>query len=189
MKRLKAESRILGIDDGPFVKHQSKETLVVGVMFRGGAYLDGLLSTQVRVDGDDATEKLSSMISRSKFCGGLYCILIDGIALGGFNVIDIQTLRKQTGVPVICVIRRKPDIRNILRVLDRIGMGHKRALIEKLGEPRLWRKIWYQCFGIDTAGAEKVLALTCTRSEVPEPIRVAHIIASGIVTGESKGRA
>ncbi|MBM3309562.1 MAG: DUF99 family protein, partial [Candidatus Altiarchaeales archaeon] len=48
--RIKPEVRILGLDDGPF-KQNDKKVLVVGVVFRGGSFLDGVVSTKVRVDG------------------------------------------------------------------------------------------------------------------------------------------
>jgi endonuclease V-like protein UPF0215 family len=34
--------------------------------------------------------------------------------------------------------------------------------------------------GISEADAKEIIALTSTRSSFPEPLRVAHIIASGI---------
>jgi endonuclease V-like protein UPF0215 family len=36
--------------------------------------------------------------------------------------------------------------------------------------------------GIQEEDAEKIIRLTSTRSSVPEPLRVAHIIASGTST-------
>ena len=46
-----------------------------------------------------------------------------------------------------------------------------------------------QICGIERIDAEKIVKLSTTRSAIPEPLRVAHIIAAGIVNGESKGRA
>ena len=45
-----------------------------------------------------------------------------------------------------------------------------------------------QVAGINPADAEQIVKLTSTRSLVPEPLRVAHLIATGIVRGESVGR-
>ena len=65
VKGLKPEIRILGIDDSPFSKTDGT-ALVVGVIFRGGNFLDGVLSCRVAVDGNDATEKLTGMIRGSR---------------------------------------------------------------------------------------------------------------------------
>jgi hypothetical protein len=45
-----------------------------------------------------------------------------------------------------------------------------------------------QIVGITRSDAEKLVKLTSTRSLLPEPLRVAHLIATGIVRGESVGR-
>ena len=97
--RIKPEIRILGIDDGFFLKGD-KETLLVGVVFRGGFWLDGILSTQVAVDGMDATEKIIEMVMSSRY-DDLRVIMLSGITVAGFNTIDITDLNRQTGLPVI----------------------------------------------------------------------------------------
>ena len=51
------------------------------------------------------------------------------------------------------------------------------------------KSLYYQFIGLRKDEAERVIRLSCTRSLIPEPLRVAHLIASAIVKGESKGRA
>lgn len=53
----KKEIRVIGIDDSPFNKFKDKKALIVGVVMRGGLYVDGILSAKVDVDGDDSTKK------------------------------------------------------------------------------------------------------------------------------------
>lgn len=186
---MKKEIRIIGIDDAPFDKFKSKETLVIGTIFRGGQFIDGILSTRIKVDGSDSTEKLISMINSCKFKPQLQCIMIDGIAFGGFNVIDIEELNKKTGIPVIVIIRRMPDIENIKKILIKIKKKEKIKLIDKAGRPVKINDVYIQIKGISLETAKEILRISCTRSLIPEPIRVAHLIGSGIVDGESKGRA
>jgi len=162
---------------------------VVGALFRGGSLFECILSTTIRVDGRNATKKLVAMIHGSKFKPQIRCILLDGIALGGFNVVDIQTLHSETGIPVIVVIRRKPDINQIKKVLTKINHPSKIKLIEKAGPVKKLGKIYVQHCGIGFDEVKEIIGLTATRSYVPEPIRVCHLIASGIVDGESRGRA
>ena len=64
---MKKEIRILGIDDSAFQKHVKKDILIIGTVFRGGQFLDGLVSTKIRVDGNNATKKITQMIEKSKF--------------------------------------------------------------------------------------------------------------------------
>jgi len=186
---MKQEIRVLGIDDAPFEKFKKGKVLIVGTLFRGGRWLDGVLSVKVRVDGNNATSKLIEMVNRSKFKPQLQALLLNGIALGGFNVVDINKLNKKTGVPVIVVIRKYPDFAKIKSALQKLKKMSKYRLIEKAGEVHKVGKIYVQTAGISLEDASKILKVICTRSLLPEPIRVAHLIGAGIVFGESKGDA
>jgi len=186
---MKKEIRILGIDDAPFNKFKKGNVLVVGTIFRGGSWLDGVLSTKVKVDGSNSTKKLIEMINKCKFKPQIQCIILDGIAFGGFNIVDVEELNKKTKIPVIIVIRRMPDFKKIKSTLKKLRKERKYRLIEKAGEVHKVSKIYIQINGISLEDAKKVLKISCTRSLLPEPIRVSHIIAAGIVTGESKGKA
>jgi endonuclease V-like protein UPF0215 family len=186
---MKREVRVVGIDDAPFDKFSQRNVLVVGAVFRGGTLLDGILSTKVRVDGTNSTKRLVAMLNNSKFKPQLQCILLDGIAVGGFNVMDVRKLNRETSLPVIVVMRRFPDFKKIKRALRTINKQGRLALMEKAGKIQKVGKIYIQLTGIDLEKAKDILKITCTRSHLPEPIRVAHIIASGIVEGESRGRA
>ena len=186
---VKKEIRVIGIDDSPFNKFKDKKILVIGVVMRGGSWVDGILSTKVTVDGDDSTKKLAEMINKCKFKPQLQCIFLDGIAVGGFNVVDVKELGKKTKLPVIIVIRRKPDIQNIKNTLKKIKKQQKIKLIEKAGEVFRIDNIFIQSAGIEIDDLRKILKVVCTRSLIPEPIRLAHLIAQGVIFGESKGRA
>lgn len=185
----KREIRILGIDDSPFKKFKKGNILVIGTIFRGGTLLDGILTTKVSIDGNNSTKKLIHMINSSKFKPQLRCILLNGIALAGFNVVDIEELNKKTKIPVIVVIRKYPDFKKIEETLKKINKHKKYKLIHKAGPVEQVGKIYIQKKGISLEKTKHILKLTCTRSLIPEPIRVAHLIASGVITGESKGKA
>ena len=51
-----------------------------------------------------------------------------------------------------------------------------------------YKKVYYQAIGLSDQDVEQIIRLTCTHSQIPEALRVAHLIASGI-RGESRGRA
>jgi endonuclease V-like protein UPF0215 family len=42
--------------------------------------------------------------------------------------------------------------------------------------------------GLDAAAARGLAELTTVRGHMPEPLRLAHLIAAGWVTGRSKGQ-
>src|SRR5262245_29919796 len=112
-------SHVIGIDDSPFQREHRGDVKIVGVVFAGPRF-DGLLSASVRRDGVNATRSIYAMIERSRFVEHLQAVLLQGIALGGFNVIDIQKLALWLGVPVMVVVRKMPDMAAV-----------KKALLEK----------------------------------------------------------
>jgi len=206
---IKKEIRILGIDDAPFNKLQNPfwipglqrvtnkllrrfmkgKTIVIGTFFRGGSSLDGVVSTKITVDGDDSTKNIVEMINKCKFKPQLKLLMLDGIAVGGFNIIDIEELNKKTGLPVIVVIRNQPDFDKIEAALKKLGKEKKYELIKKAGRVYKIKNIYIQAKGIELEEAKEIVEMTCTRSYIPEPVRAAHLIASGVVDGESRGRA
>jgi hypothetical protein len=184
---VKPEIRVLGIDDGVFTPHSRGFALIVGVVFRGGYWLDGVMHTRVRVDGMDATRKMKSMIVSSPHRRQLRIIMLNGVTCAGFNVIDIEKLSAQTDLPVIAVTREKPNLSEIRKALRNLPHGGKRwDIMRKIGEPLEVRTrsknamVYMQTAGIYEDDAEKILRATSTRSNIPEALRVAHLIASGI---------
>ncbi len=120
--------------------------------------------------------------------------MLDGIAVGGFNVIDIRELADRTRLPVIIVIRNKPNLKRVLSALKNVPNSKEKAkLIAKAGKIREVKvgdgKIYFQCKGIVVSKAKEIIQTAVSRGHMPEPIRTAHLIAAGIVEGESKGRA
>ena len=186
---MKKQIRILGIDDAAFDKFKDKEVIVIGTVFRGGDFMDGVMTCKVQVDGDNATKKVIEMINKSKFKTQFRAIMLDGIAVAGFNVFDISLLYEKTKIPVIVVMRNYPDLRKIKDTLTNLGMKEKINLLEKAGEIYPYKEIHYQVYGIKKYEAEEILKISCTHSHIPEPIRIAHLIGAGLVFGESKGRA
>lgn len=186
---MKKEIRVLGIDDSPFNKFKKGNSIVIATLFRGGTSIDGILSTKVAVDGNNSTKKLIEMINKCKFKPQIRAILLDGIALAGFNIIDIQELNKETKIPVIVIIRKYPDFKKIRQTLEKLKKQHKYKLIEKAGSVTKVNNIYIQIKGTTLTEAKEILKITCTRSYIPEPIRIAHLIASGVIKGESKGNA
>jgi len=190
---MKAQSRILGVDDAPFV-FTDEHVPVVGVVVRAPNYVEGVLTTRVRVDGTDATEVLSKAVSRSRYRRGLALILLDGAALGGFNVVDIEALHEGTGIPVATVTREKPDLDAMERVLRRKFADWERRL-EILRRNELIRvetphkPLYATVAGLAPRELKEAIHRCTVRGALPEPVRVAHLIATAIVKGESKGKA
>ncbi|KPV61481.1 MAG: hypothetical protein AOA65_2298 [Candidatus Bathyarchaeota archaeon BA1] len=187
IRSVKPEIRVLGVDDGIFAPHTKGMVDIVGVVYRGGYWLDGVMRTKVIIDGMDATEKIASMIIKSPHYDQLRVVMLNGITFAGFNVVDIKELHKKLGLPIIAVTRERPDLEEIRRALMNLSEFEKRwEAIRNAGETikvhtrEAEEPIYMQIVGILERDAEKILRNTSTRSNIPEALRVAHIIASGL---------
>jgi endonuclease V-like protein UPF0215 family len=134
------------------------------------------------------------MIKNTRYNKQLKAVLLDGIALGGFNVIDIDELHRDMDIPVLTITRDKPDFEKIKLALRKNFDDWKERwdLISKgkLHELKTnHNPIYIKCSGIDIKEAKEIIKLSTIRGVIPEPIRVAHLIASGITRGESYGKA
>jgi endonuclease V-like protein UPF0215 family len=189
-RAIKPEIRIIGWDDAPFT-FKDKDTLVVGVICRGGVQIDGVITSRITVDGNDATDKIAEAINKSRHKDQLRVMMLDGITFGGFNIVDIKELNKKTSLPVIAIISENPDIQAIKKSLLKFPDFKKRwRLIEAAGSINKLevknrvlkgrRMLYYQYAGIEKRDCENIINLTAVNSVIPEPLRTAHIICSGI---------
>lgn len=205
---------VIGFDDGPFPRDHRGDVLLVGAVC-SGTRLDGVVSGRIRRDGADATRKMVELVRKSQFGEHVQCVMLQGIAVGGFNVVDIHGLSRALNIPVLVVVRRPPDMNAVHRALfgeagrtrPRVpGAARKWKLIEQAGaleelgpsrrslkrvsgittpSPRLW----IQRVGLTLEQARRIVNATTLHGNIPEPLRLAHLIAGGITTGRSRGRA
>ncbi|MEJ2242766.1 MAG: DUF99 family protein [Candidatus Bathyarchaeota archaeon] len=186
-RSIKPEIRTLGIDDGCFIPKTKGTVDIVGVVYRGASWFEGFIHSMVTIDGLDAIEKIVSMVKTSSFYNELRVIFLDGISFGGFNVVDLNKLYCLLDLPVISVTREKPDLKSIKFALHNLSDFDVRwqsilncgKLIEvKIRE--IDNPIYIQIAGILEEDAKKIIRKMSTKSNIPEPLRIAHLIASGL---------
>jgi endonuclease V-like protein UPF0215 family len=188
----KPQFRVLGIDDAPF-SFRDPETEVVGVVVRAPAYVEGVMTTRVAVDGRDADERLAAMIGRSRFLDNLALVLLDGAALGGFNIVDLDALHAATGIPVATVTSKQPDPDSMEKALrarfedadERLAVlrRHRLLKIETDHKP-----LYVASVGLGIRDLAAAIRRCTVRGSTPEPLRIAHLVATAIKKGESRGR-
>jgi hypothetical protein len=190
---MKQQIRILGIDDAPFTFTDAK-TMVVGVVMRGGEYLEAVLRSEVTIDGTDATDVVTTMIQTTRHREQLRAVMLDGICLGGFNVIDIKKIHKTIDIPILTITRDRPDLTAIEDALRKhFPDWEQRLAIHKEGTLHEFQTahnpLYAKFMGCSPEEAQEIISLATIRGVLPEPLRIAHLIASGIVRGESYGKA
>jgi|YelNatPaOPRAMG01_1025707.scaffolds.fasta_scaffold12315_5 endonuclease V-like protein UPF0215 family len=167
-------TRILAFDDSPFSRDDLSCSLI-GVIMRKDLYLESIVKRQITVDGMDVTEKILEAIEEKG--SGIGVIMIKGITFAGFNILDIRTVSEKTHIPVINVLDHEPNIENIKAALKkhfpdwqlRFDLFNRK--FTKFGS------ILVQCEGIEEEIAYKFIRQTTVNGLIPEPLRLADIIA------------
>jgi endonuclease V-like protein UPF0215 family len=174
---------IVGVEDGSFQKGITHETLLAIVLFRQ-TNIENVRLTKIIVDGLNATEKLTEILNEMEFD----VVLLAGISYAGFNIIDPMIIYEKFKKPVIIISRTKPNNRAVKRALKRhfedwetrwkvfqnLGPIHK--IVIKKGEAPLYIEI----VGANVKWASKVIEPLCFCGKIPEPLRVARLIARGL---------
>jgi uncharacterized protein len=184
-------SHVIGVDDAPFAREHRGRVQIVGACMAGGR-LDGVLSSHVRRDGADATRAIAAMVGGSRFHAHCHAVLMQGIAVAGFNVVDLAALAEQLERPVLVVARRKPRLDAIrAALLEKVpGGARKWRLIEQAGPMEPVAGVWVQrAGGLSMEDAGRLVADSVVMGRIPEALRVAHLIAGGVTDGHSRGRA
>jgi hypothetical protein len=179
------EWRFVGFDDS----FKDNRCYIVGCI-TASTYIEGFMVDSIEVDGMDVTHKIISMVRRSKFREQLKCIFLSGVTFGGFNIADISEINRRTGIPVVVVMRKMPNFEDIERALMNVGEYEERIqTMKKAGEIYSLNEVYVQLAGCSLDEARVFLKGSTLKGKLPEPLRIAHMVASAIVHGESRGRA
>jgi len=180
---------VLGIDEGPFVKGQSARVPVVGALCEGASILEAVARTDFPVDGAGATEFLIEWIGGLRALSSLQGVALGGITFAGLGIVDVRALSEALRVPVLVVTRRPPDNARLREALEAAGLLERFAVAERSPAPfRTDDGVWLGWAGAEREEALALLRATQGKAKLPEPLRIAHLIATAYVRGESHGR-
>ena len=182
-----ALTHAIGFDDAPFPHGHRGDVRVVGAVY-ARTTLHAVVSGRVRRDGRNSTEELGRLVGGAGEHLGL--ILMQGIALAGFNVVDLARLHAETGLPVLVVARRPPNLERIRQALltQVPGGARKWRLIGAAGEMEPCAGVYVQRAGLTLVEAASALHALNVTGRIPEPLRAAHLIAGGVTRGSSRGQ-
>ncbi len=176
--------RFLGIDDS----FNGNKCYIVGCVTTN-FYVEGFMCSEIDIDGLDVTDKIIGMIKRSKFREQIKCMFLNGITFGGFNVADIQRINSETGIPVIVVLRRKPNMDEFIKAAEKLRNPEKRIeIIRKAGKIYEANGLFVQLAGLSLDEAKNLLKSATFKGKIPEALRIAHLAVSAFVHGESRGK-
>jgi len=166
---LKAETRVIGIDDGAT---RLRRRVAVGVVFRGSLWLDGVVTAAIDVTTASVGRRLATMVTESKFCNELRFAMLHGAMLSSMKATGLMEFNAATRLPTIAILQGRQ-----IQVVGQI-LGKARKAIHF----RLRKDVSALGIGLTTERAVEILRLTSRGGLMPEPVRVAGLIASAANT-------
>ncbi len=179
---------VIAFDDGyfpPTFKESRGKTLLIGVLYHEEMTISKILWDIIVVDGLGTTNKIIDMISILNAYSGNSVIILDGITYAGFDVADPDKIYLATKIPVISFIQYPLDLERIRHALIKHFPDHETRyrVIHRIytkATPLItpWRVVRFYAVGITREEASSLLRELMIYSPVPEPLRIAHMIAS-----------
>ena len=187
----KPHLRVVAVDDGAFRRSDATAPLVA-VAWSGPDLIESIALGRVTVDGTDATSRVAALIRSLPQFEGVKAVLLDGIVVGGFNVIDLDDLSDRLGRPVVTVTRGRPEFRTIRSALAKYFPKDHAERYRRLRRHRLepygpeLPSILLAAVGCDRAEALAVLRRCVQRGQWPEPLRIAHLVGHALGTSRRR---
>lgn len=174
--------RALGVAES--FRPSARSSTLAGVVARTDLVVDGFVLGAATVGGDDATSAVLRMWRRLGR-EDVNLVILNGCVISRYNMIDVDLLSRRAGVPVLCLtynetrgiedaIRRNfPDPGERLESYRRLGPRTPVTL-------RTGHRVYLRVSGMAAAEAKKVLDAFTLQGGVPEPVRLARLLARAV---------
>jgi uncharacterized protein len=144
--------------------------------------IDGIVFGKTTLKGDDSTKSIYCMF-RSLERDDINCIMLDGLIISMYNIIDGEQLSNITGLPVIAITF--DDSRGLEEHIRHHFLEKSEMKLEqyhKLGSRdqirlKTDKLLYIRYWGLSLKGALSTLNAFTLQGSVPEPIRVAKLLA------------
>lgn len=174
---------VVGVEDGSFKKGITQKAILVAVLLKR-LRIEKVKITKITVDGLDATERLAKTIEEWDF----KTVMLAGVSFAGFNIIDPTIIYAKFGKPVIVISRTKPNNKAVKQALKqhfedwqiRWDIFKKLGSIYRINVVAGLPPLYIETAGIRVERAKKMIEALSVFSRIPEPIRVARLIARGL---------
>lgn len=173
---------MLGIAESFRRRGSSRTSILAGVVMRRDLVIDGMIFSRTTIEGDDSTCAISGMY-KSLGRTDVNCIMLDGLVISMYNIIDGHQVYMETGVPTIAItFEESVGLEGAIEHHFPHNWQQKVVQYKKLGERervilKTNKSLYIRYWGISQKNAVKVLNAFTLQGSVPEPIKVAKIAA------------
>jgi|SRR5579883_1135053 endonuclease V-like protein UPF0215 family len=174
-----------GLSISESFKQGDAKSKLAGVVMRRDFVIDGFVFGTCTVEGDDATKSILEMYEKLER-SDINFILISGLIIAMYNVVDISQIYKKTGLPVIGVTYEESSgIQDAIRHHFPNSSQSKIAQYEKLGQRHTITlhsgyDLHIRTEGCTVKDAKTILDNFTLQGSIPEPLRVAHLLAKSV---------
>jgi len=171
--------RALGVAES--FRSPDRRSVLAGVVVRSDLVIDGFAFGEATVEGNDATESILRLYGRLRR-EDINLLVLSGCIISLYNIVDVDALASKSGVPVIALTYRESSgIEGAIR--HHFHDGEERiARYNKLGARvpialHTGYRVYARLSAISVSDAGRVLDSFTLQGGVPEPVRVAKLLA------------
>ncbi|MDV2482872.1 DUF99 family protein [Methanoculleus sp. Wushi-C6] len=174
--------RALGIAESYSGRERST---LAGVVMRKDLRIDGVAFAPVTVGGTDATDAVIGIVA-DLARRDINLLMISGSVIAWYNIIDPAAVQEATGLPVIVATYEESEgleeeIRHHFP-----GDAERLAAYRRLGDRtpvrlRTGYTLFIRPYGLSSGDAARLCNDFTHEGRVPEPLRVARLVARGLV--------
>lgn len=178
--------RILAISGGSVSLKKRLQVPIVGVLWRD-TILEKCFVNYSETDPEPniITEIIEHLTEEHYFTNKeIKLVLLFNSIMAGLGIIDLLTLEKKWNTPIIVVSEKEPDKTKILELIK--SLNHSKEAKEIFeNNPTNWSnvdntRLFMLPIGIEKNKAHEIIANYQLVGAIPEPLRIADIIAKAI---------
>ena len=190
MRRLHLEKKGLrGLAIAESFRPNTTKSILCGIVMRRDFIVDGVVFGETTIKGDDATEKILQMFKELDRPDVSY-LLISGLILSLYNIVDIKKIHNVLKIPVIGLTYRESyGIENSIKhnfpdsfefkIKNYSNLNNREKInINKTSEA------FVRFEGCTIHEVQYLLKNLTLRGSIPEPIKVAKLIANSLIKKE-----
>ena len=187
MKHLHLEKKgIRGLAIAESFSQESKKSVLSGIVMSTDLIIDGFVMGHSTVGGDDATDAILEMYKRLDRPDVSF-LLISGIVISLYNIIDLKRISEDTGLPVIGVTYEESE-----GIEDAIKHHFPNSYESKLTEYsnldsrekitlHTSHDLYVRKEGCTVLEAKQLLDKITLQGSVPEPLRISQLLANTLL--------